>query len=123
MKITREITEIWLEANRCESKNEFLRICINDNLESDDISGMVQVLERTWQLAHMTMREVVAMEKVSQKDFALLVGASKRTVEDWCRGIINPPIYARLWLHIVLGHFGSDSTMRENSDEVHDGVG
>ena len=105
MLITEELVELWMKANEMTCKNDFLKDCLQDGQEIQDISKMLRRAEEIWKLAHMSIKDVLSAEGMSQKAFSQLVGVPKRTVEDWCRGVSNPPLYARLWLHIVLGHF------------------
>ena len=56
----------------------------------DDADGCVDLdaekerLSRIWELAHLSMREMVACTGLSQTAFAKQVGVPRRTVQDWC---------------------------------------
>lgn len=56
----------------------------------DDASGCIDLdaekerLSRIWELAHLSMREMVARTGLSQTAFAKQVGVPLRTVQDWC---------------------------------------
>lgn len=57
---------------------------------SDDADGCVDLdaekarLSTIWDVAHLSMRELVARTGLSQTAFAKQVGVPLRTVQDWC---------------------------------------
>ena len=116
MLIDEKFIQLWMDANRIEDRNEFLKKGMRDSMDSSDICKTMNLLEKIWDMAHLTMKEVVSGEGMSQRAFAETLGAPKRTVEDWCRGLVHPPVYARLWLHIILGHFSPEEWARERTE-------
>lgn len=70
----------------------------------DDASGCIDLdaekerLSRIWELAHLSMREMVARTGLSQTAFAKQVGVPLRTVQDWCGEKRACPTYVRFLL-------------------------
>lgn len=70
----------------------------------DDADGCVDLdaekerLSRIWELAHLSMREMVACTGLSQTAFAKQVGIPLRTVQDWCGEKRACPAYVRFLL-------------------------
>lgn len=71
---------------------------------SDDADGCVDLdaekerMSRIWELAHLSMREMVACTGLSQTAFAKKVGIPLRTVQDWCGEKRACPTYVRFLL-------------------------
>lgn len=70
----------------------------------DDADGCVDLdaekerLSRIWELAHLSMREMVACTGLSQTAFAKRAGVPLRTVQDWCGEKRACPAYVRFLL-------------------------
>ena len=70
----------------------------------DDASGCIDLdaekerLSRIWELAHLSMREMVARTGLSQTTFAKRAGVPLRTVQDWCGEKRACPAYVRFLL-------------------------
>lgn len=70
----------------------------------DDAAGCIDLdaekarLSRIWELANMSMRELVARTGLSQTDFAKGAGIPLRTVQDWCGEKRACPSYVRFLL-------------------------
>lgn len=70
----------------------------------DDADGCVDLdaekerLSRIWELAHLSMREMVACTGLSQTAFAKQVGIPLRTLQDWCGEKRACPAYVRFLL-------------------------
>lgn len=70
----------------------------------DDADGCIDLdaekerLSRIWELAHLSMREMVACTGLSQTAFAKQVGIPLRTVQDWCGEKRACPAYVRFLL-------------------------
>ena len=71
---------------------------------SDDADGCVDLdaekerLSNIWELAHLSMRELVARTGLSQTAFAKRAGIPRRTVQDWCGEKRACPTYVRFLL-------------------------
>lgn len=71
---------------------------------SDDADGCVDLdtekarLSTIWDVAHLSMRELVARTGLSQTAFAKQVGVPLRTVQDWCGEKRACPTYVRFLL-------------------------
>lgn len=67
----------------------------------DDASGCVDLdaekarLSTIWELAHLSMRELVSRTGLSQTAFAKGAGIPLRTVQGWCLGERECPVYVR----------------------------
>lgn len=75
----------------------------------DDAAGCVDLdaekerLSNIWELAHLSMRELVASTGLSQTAFAKQAGIPRRTVQDWCGEKRACPTYVRF---LLAEHFG-----------------
>lgn len=75
----------------------------------DDAAGCVDLdaekerLSNIWELAHLSMRELVASTGLSQTAFAKQAGVPRRTVQDWCGEKRTCPTYVRF---LLAEHFG-----------------
>lgn len=70
----------------------------------DDAAGCVDLdaekarLSTIWDVAHLSMRELVARTGLSQTAFAKQAGVPRRTVQDWCGEKRACPAYVRFLL-------------------------
>lgn len=70
----------------------------------DDADGCVDLdaekerLSTIWELAHLSMRELVTRTGLSQTTFAKQAGIPLRTVQGWCLGERDCPAYVRFLL-------------------------
>lgn len=70
----------------------------------DDADGCVDLdaekrrLAQIWDVAHMTMKEIVGASGLSQTAFAKQAGVPRRTVQDWCGEKRACPTYVRFLL-------------------------
>lgn len=70
----------------------------------DDADGCVDLdaekerLANIWELAHLSMRELVGRTGLSQTAFAKQAGIPLRTVQGWCLGERDCPAYVRFLL-------------------------
>ena len=55
-------------------------------------------LSRIWDLAHLSMRELISRTGMSQTSFAKGAGIPLRTVQNWCAGSRDCPAYVRFLL-------------------------
>ena len=75
----------------------------------DDAAGCVDLdaekerLSNIWDLAHLSMRELVASTGLSQTAFAKQAGVPLRTVQDWCGEKRACPAYVRF---LLAEHYG-----------------
>lgn len=75
----------------------------------DDADGCVDLdaekerLSTIWELAHLSMRALVARTGLSQTAFAKQAGIPRRTVQDWCGEKRACPTYVRF---LLAEHFG-----------------
>lgn len=70
----------------------------------DDAAGCVDLdaekarLSRIWELAHLSMKELILLAGLSQTAFAKGAGIPLRTVQNWYGGIRECPAYVRFLL-------------------------
>lgn len=75
----------------------------------DDADGCVDLdaekrrLAQIWDVAHMTMKEIVDASGLSQTAFAKQAGVPRRTVQDWCGEKRACPAYVRF---LLFEHYG-----------------
>ncbi len=62
-------------------------------------------LRSIYAAASRTVREIVAAVGMSQAAFAERWCIPRRTVEDWCRGVRECPLYTRLLIQQCIGLF------------------
>lgn len=66
-------------------------ICLDLDAEKEKLSSI-------WDLAHLSMRELVARTSLSQTAFARCAGIPLRTVQNWCAGSRDCPAYVSFLL-------------------------
>lgn len=70
----------------------------------DDASGCIDLdaekerLSHIWELAHLSMKELISSTGMSQTAFAKRAGIPLRTVQNWCAGSRDCPAYVRFLL-------------------------
>lgn len=62
-------------------------------------------LRTIYTAATRTMREIISAAEMTQAAFAEHFCIPRRTVEDWCRGVRECPLYTRLLMQQCLGLF------------------
>lgn len=70
--------------------------CVDLDAEKDRLSSI-------WDLAHLSMRELVSRAGMSQTAFAKGAGIPLRTVQDWCCEKRACPAYVRF---LLAEHYG-----------------
>lgn len=68
-----------------------------------DLDAEKEKLSSIWDLAHLSMRELVARTGLSQTSFAKRTGIPLRTVQNWCVGTRDCPTYVRF---LLSEHYG-----------------
>ena len=63
-----------------------------------DLDAEKEKLSSIWDLAHLSMRELVACTGLSQTAFAKRTGIPLRTVQNWCASTRDCPAYVRFLL-------------------------
>lgn len=63
-----------------------------------DLDAEKRRLAQIWDVAHMTMKEIVDASGLSQTAFAKQAGVPRRTVQDWCGEKRAFPAYVRFLL-------------------------
>ena len=90
-----------MAADPATSRDAFIG---NVTLSAPDAPGCIDLdaekarLSRIWELANLSMRELVARTGLSQTAFAKQVGVPLRTVQDWCGEKRACPTYVRFLL-------------------------
>lgn len=89
------------------SEPEASRVAFLNNVTMtipDDASGCIDMdaekerLSVIWDLAHLSMRELISRTGLSQTAFAKCAGIPLRTVQNWCAGSRDCPAYVRFLL-------------------------
>ena len=89
------------------SEPEASRVAFFNNVNMtipDDASGCIDMdaekerLSDIWDLAHLSMRELISRTGLSQTAFAKCAGIPLRTVQNWCAGSRDCPAYVRFLL-------------------------
>lgn len=63
-----------------------------------DLDAEKEKLSSIWDLAHLSMRELVSHTGLSQTAFAKRTGIPLRTVQNWCAGSRDCPAYVSFLL-------------------------
>lgn len=74
-----------------------------DSQDGDIPPERISQLVSIWDAAHRSVREIAALAGMSQRKLAERFCIPYRTIEDWCRGLHNPPDYVRLMMQECLG--------------------
>ena len=75
----------------------------DDASDCVDLEAEKERLSSLWDLAHLSMRELVARTSLSQTSFAKRTGIPLRTVQNWCAGTRDCPAYVRF---LLAEHYG-----------------
>ena len=70
----------------------------DDTSDCVDLDAEKKRLSNIWDLAHLSMRELVSRTGMSQTTFAKQAGIPLRTVQDWCCEKRACPAYVRFLL-------------------------
>ena len=70
----------------------------DDTSDCVDLDAEKKRLSNIWDLAHLSMRELVSRTGMSQTAFAKQVGIPLRSVQDWCCEKRACPAYVRFLL-------------------------
>lgn len=68
-----------------------------------DLDAEKEKLSSIWDLAHLSMRELVVRTGLSQTSFAKRAGIPPRTVQNWCVGTRDCSAYVRF---LLAEHYG-----------------
>lgn len=71
--------------------------------EDDPPAHLMDTLRSIYTAVHRTIREIVEASGLSQAAFARRYCIPKRTVENWCSGVNDCPLYTRLLFQESLG--------------------
>ena len=74
-----------------------------DSPEADIPASRVDDLRAVWDAVHRPVREIVSAAGMTQTAFSEHFCIPRRTVEDWCRGVRECPLYTRLMMQRILG--------------------
>lgn len=86
------------EASRAAFLNNVTLSIPNDAAGCVDLDAEKERLSNIWELAHLSMRELVVRTGLSQTSFAKQAGIPRRTVQDWCGEKRACPTYVRFLL-------------------------
>ena len=100
--------ELFVMASNPDTSKEVFLNNVTLSVE-DDASGCVdldaekKMLSTIWDVAHLSMRELVDRTGLSQTAFAKRAGIPLRTVQGWCLGERDCPAYVRF---LLAEHYG-----------------
>ena len=86
------------EASRAAFLNNVTLSIPNDAAGCVDLDAEKERLSNIWELAHLSMRELVVRTGLSQTSFSKQAGIPRRTVQDWCGEKRVCPTYVRFLL-------------------------
>lgn len=75
----------------------------DDAFDCVDLDAEKEKLSSIWDLAHLSMRDLVSRTGMSQTAFAKGAGIPLRTVQNWCVGTRDCPAYVRF---LLAEHYG-----------------
>lgn len=90
-----------MAADPATSRDAFLN---NVTLSAPDAPGCIDLdaekamLSSIWEMAHLSMKELISLTGLSQTAFAKGAGIPLRTVQDWCSEKRACPAYVRFLL-------------------------
>lgn len=65
----------------------------------------IRDLSKIWEACHRSVKDIAALNGLSQRKLAERFCIPYRTMEDWCRGVRECPLYNRLLMQQCLGLF------------------
>ena len=100
--------ELFAMANDPKAVKEVFLNNVTLSIEDDapgciDLDAEKRRLAQIWDVAHMTMKEIVDASGLSQTAFAKQAGVPRRTVQDWCGEKRACPAYVRF---LLVEHYG-----------------
>ncbi len=106
MKIDRKLFNmIYSDALKSitSDKDVFIRMWSIKLKEMYEYSDIIECIGHIWDIAHMSMRDVVKQSGLTQKQFAERFMIPIRTVESWCMNTRKSPEYVKLLICESLG--------------------
>ena len=105
---TKTLSFLFVSALEIKDRDAFIAelalSSIWDDIQDGDIhKDRVSQIGSIWDAAHRSVREIAALAGMSQRKLAERFCIPYRTIEDWCRGLHNPPDYVRLMMQECLG--------------------
>lgn len=91
------------ETSRMLFLNNVTTTVPDDASDCVDLDAEKERLSKIWDLAHLSMRELVSHTGLSQTTFAKQAGIPLRTVQDWCCEKRACPAYVRF---LLAEHYG-----------------
>lgn len=71
--------------------------------EAPDYSAVIADLTNIWNLAHMSIKEIIKAADINQSDLARRFCIPLRTVQHWVAGTRDCPVYTKLMIADLLG--------------------
>lgn len=100
--------ELFVMASNPDTSKEVFLNNVTLSVEDDapgcvDLDAEKERLFTIWDVAHLSMRELVDRTGLSQTAFAKRAGIPRRTVQGWCLGERDCPEYVRF---LLAEHYG-----------------
>lgn len=86
------------ESSRVAFLNNVTITVLDDVSSCIDLDAEKERLSNIWELAHLSMKELISLTGLSQTAFAKGAGIPLRTVQHWCAGSRDCPAYVRFLL-------------------------
>ena len=103
--INKTISILWAEAQKDTDRDIYLSDWALSSIfpEDSDLAANAELVGRIWDVAHMTVREIVAESGLKRTACAQLLCIPYRTLTAWCNGARECGDYIRLWMALLLG--------------------
>lgn len=103
-----QLYTIIADAAACINRDAFVSdwatsSIFDDSPDADIPPERVELLTNIYNAAHRSVRDIVAATGYSQRQFAQRFCIPLRTIENWCTGRRECPVYVRLMMQECLG--------------------
>lgn len=94
------------EALNYADRDEYVSDLALSSIWGDDADippERIEALGALWDAAHRSVREIAAAAGLSHRKMAERFCVPYRTVENWCSGVNDCPVYTRIMMQQLLG--------------------
>lgn len=94
------------ESRKYNNKEDFITSMYNSDIwDIEDVKreGREEWIGQIWDATHRTMKDILKITNMSQIKMCRFFGIPRRTLEDWCMGVGNPPPYVLIMMQEILG--------------------
>lgn len=93
-------------SRKFDDRNLFVTTMYNSDIwDTEDVcrEGREEWLGQIWDATHRNMKDIIRDMHMSQLKVCRFFGIPRRTLEDWCSGISNPPTYLLIMMQEIFG--------------------